>query len=242
MRILFLLLILLNVAFFAWFSRAGDDRSRPADEAQDPGVAQLVLLRERPSGGAGRADRREDGDKDRADGPPAAVAETPGPEPFCYEAGPFSSEAAARDLLRALASVPVAWEVAGRETRVQIGYWVRWPETLSLREARRVYRELRDKGVEDIAITPAGEGRYTVSLGVFRRRDTMVERRDRLVALGYAPAVTERVKSRRRYWLVARFLTPVNAPSAAGEGAAVSWSAVTCPGTLGAGELSSAER
>ncbi len=147
---------------------------------------------------------------------------------YCYEAGPFASEGETQRFLRKRVlggqAEPAAHEVVARDGRERAGLWVRWPGALSLAEARRLYRELRAKGVEDIAITPTGEGDYYISLGVFRREDTLQQRRERLAALGYETEVVERTRTVPRYWLVMQFNAPVEAPPDA-----PAWQAVACP-------------
>ncbi len=240
MRILFLLLVLLNAAFFAWYSR---DRDGPSEPHAGPAVAadkRLVLLSERPlsgepPGGAAPRPRQQEPPEQRArqqarpDGERAASS---GTSQHCYEAGPFASEAEAQRFLRARIlggrAEPAAHEVVARDSRERAGLWVRWPGALPLAEARRLYRELRAKGVEDIAITPTGEGDYYISLGVFRREDTLLQRRERLAALGYETEVVERNRTVPRYWVVTKFNAPFNAPVEAPPDAPA-WQAVACP-------------
>ncbi|HHH36183.1 MAG TPA: SPOR domain-containing protein [Gammaproteobacteria bacterium] len=191
MRILFLLLILINVAVYAWFDRYGDLMALPPPPSV-PEVGRLLLLSERPGGPA-----------------PAVAAGGPPPRTrLCFRAGPFEDEAQARDWLAALPQPPRSQRMERRSTRVAAGYWVHLPQSLPLRDARRVLRELREKGVEDIAITPAGDGLYVISLGVYRLRETLEERRAELAALGYEPEVVERVKEAQRYWLTLEYDAP----------------------------------
>ncbi len=200
MRIWFWLLLLLNVAAFAWFTRFAPP---PEGEAgfpvpaspQDAGQAgkPLLLLSERRMQSAAVA--REETAK-RPD-----PAETPTPVRRCFEVGPFANAVAAQRFLERLSPPPRRQRLFQRPVEVAAGYWVRWPEILDLRAARKVYRELRGRGVTDIAIAAQGDGRYAVSLGVFRRRDTMEERRQRLADLGYEVAVVERTREEPRSWL-----------------------------------------
>ncbi|MFQ5487664.1 MAG: hypothetical protein ACE5ET_04360 [Gammaproteobacteria bacterium] len=186
MRVLFLLLLLLNVAFFAWYSRHPLE-TPPVQQAAEGGG--IVLLQERSASSA-----------------IAAVLPSLPPLPvLCYQVGPFAEAPQGEQFVAALTPVPEHYEVQAHEEKVHSGYWVRWPQVLALAEARRIYRELQEKGVRDVAITPAGKGRYIVSLGVFRHRDTMEERHNRLIALGYAVQVEDRFRPLARSWLFLEF-------------------------------------
>ena len=212
MRVLFLLLLLLNVAFFAWFWQ----RPQPVASQTPPQVAEggIVLLSERPP-----------------DAGPASAEPLPS---LCYRAGPFADAAQAAQFLAALSPVPVSHQRRTEEARVHAGYWVRWPARVGLGEARRLYKMLQAQGVEDLAITPAGEGRYVISLGVFRHRETMEERRQELAALDHQVEVEDRYRVRSQDWLYLVFRERQAAVTAALEAAAgaaggVAFTARECP-------------
>ncbi len=214
MRVLFLLLLLLNVAFFAWYSRQPPET--PPDQRAAEG-GDIVLLQER-------------------DTLSSVAAVPPSPPPvLCYQAGPFDEARLAEQFVAALAPQPGHHEVQTHEEKVHDSYWLRWPQALALAEARKLYRELQEKGIRDTAITPAGKGRYLISLGVFRHRDTMEKRRNRLAALGYEVQVEDRFKSRSRSWLFLEFHHATASEAAAGlQGArrqfpALGVEKVTCP-------------
>ncbi len=185
MRVLFLLLLLLNIAFFAWYSRQPVEMPPAGRTAAAAG--NIVLLQERHSP------------------PSSTVVAPPLPAVLCYRAGPFDEASLAEQFLAALPVAPERHQLKVEEGKTHAGYWVRWPQAQALAEARRIYRELQEKGVRDVAITPAGKGHYIVSLGVFRHRDTMEERRNRMAALGYSVEVADRFKTFARYWLLLEF-------------------------------------
>jgi|GEM_PF-5405837 len=191
MRILFLLLLLLNVAFFAWQYRLQQSTNTITTSS---GVAaeagqQLQLLSERksepvpPRHTAPRAAR-------------AAVASV-----TCFRVGSFDTAAQATAFSRAPALRKFAHEVREEHEERLDNYWLKWAATLSIDDARIVLRRLQAKGVRDIAITPLGNHQYTISLGVFRQHATLIQRQQRLATLGYAPVVKKRYQIISRYWV-----------------------------------------
>ncbi len=208
MRYLIYLLVIANLAFWAWYPAPPEPMPRDAALSLPPGVESLVLLRE-----------REQEPKPPETDPPLApepqASESPGddmpleetppePEPVavevpvdrCYSIGPFM---AAEDQSAAAASLRRAGlEVKPRSSDVQepIGYWVYLPAMAS-EEARRVAAALTRQGVTDYFI---GKQNY-ISLGAFSAKSTAEERRRQITALGYEPRLDPRFRTRTAFWL-----------------------------------------
>lgn len=161
-----------------------------------------------------------------ADGAPAAIAETeqriePVAEPDtapaaapafsleptlvrqCLELGPSTDRAA---IEQAAAAARQAGARASLRENVQTGtagYWVRLPEYFpSFGSARARYRELQQMGIDDIAIVPLPDQRYFISLGVYKRKDTVEERRAEILARGITPVIEDRAQTATSYTLV----------------------------------------
>lgn len=208
MRYLIYLLIIANLAFWAWYPAPPEPMPRDAALSLPPGVESLVLLRE----------REQDPKPVETDPPPApepeaneapgddAPLEEPPPEPEpvavevpvdrCYSIGPFM---AAEDQAAAAASLRRAGlEVKPRSSDVQepIGYWVYLPAMAS-EEARRVAAALTRQGVSDYFI---GKQNY-ISLGAFSAKPAAEERRRQITALGYEPRLDPRFRTRTAFWL-----------------------------------------
>jgi len=207
-RYLIYLLVIANLAFWAWYPAPPEPMPRDAALSLPPGVESLVLLRE-----------REQEPKPPETDPPLApepqASESPGddmpleetppePEPVavevpvdrCYSIGPFM---AAEDQSAAAASLRRAGlEVKPRSSDVQepIGYWVYLPAMAS-EEARRVAAALTRQGVTDYFI---GKQNY-ISLGAFSAKSTAEERRRQITALGYEPRLDPRFRTRTAFWL-----------------------------------------
>lgn len=194
MRLFFLLLFLVNTAFFAWqYGQGGGvDGGEPASlpPAVDSGMPSLTLLSERES--------RDEASAVASRQPPREV-EQPPVKRLCATLGPYVDRERA-EAARASA-VRSGMEATVEETQAEqhIGYWVRMPRELSIQEARHLLAELSSKGIRDVAIVPLEEKRYALSLGVFSREDTMQQRRRTLLRLGYEPEVIDRYTNVSRY-------------------------------------------
>ncbi|MCW9058399.1 MAG: SPOR domain-containing protein [Gammaproteobacteria bacterium] len=210
MRYLIYLLVIANLAFWAWYPAPPEPMPRDRALSLPPGVETLVLLRERGQ------------DTEPAETDPSPVPEPapeasqlpaddvplegppPEPEPVaveqpvdrCYSIGPFMAaedQAAAATTLRR-----AGLEVKSRSSDVQepIGYWVYLPAMAS-EEARRVAAELTRQGVSDYFI---GKQNY-ISLGAFSAKPAAEERRRQIAALGYEPRLDPRFRTRTAFWL-----------------------------------------
>jgi len=163
MRLFFLLLLLANLAYFAYGYVALEGGG------SDGGFAQLQVAAERIR--LVRTGDRAPAEKPRGPGkaaPPAAPATAVARPAACLEWGNFAGPGVARAEL-ALAELQLA---PGQVERVVVdagGYWVHIPPLKNKTEADRKVRELRDLGVtEFFVVQDAGPWRNAISLGIFR--------------------------------------------------------------------------
>lgn len=165
MRPLFLLLVLANVAFFAWARYIS-----PADAAADPA----------PLG------RQIDPEKLRvlrAGETPAALSK-PAPPPAapapvvaaCLEWGSFTLADAPR-MQKALEPLALGPRLRQRRTEETAGWWVYIPSQGSRQGALKKAAELKSLGVEEyFVVADEGPFRWGVSLGVFRNEEAALSR------------------------------------------------------------------
>ncbi len=170
MRALFLLLVLANLAYFAY--------SRVALEGADSGnqVSQLQINPDRikllkAAGGA----LPETPPAAAKSIPPAAPKPAPKPAPTvpaaCLEWGIFAGPNVAR-AEGALARLALPVGQVERVVTDAGGYWVHVPPLKTKAEVDRKTRELRDLGVtEFFVVQDAGQWRNAISLGIFRTED-----------------------------------------------------------------------
>lgn len=159
MRLVFLLLLLANVAFFAW-SRyyAPSAESAPLARQVDPEKLKIVLPRDLPP---------------MSQKSSSALT-------GCLEWGSFSLADAPR-AQEALAPLGVGSRLAQRRTEEAAGWWVFIPPQGSRQAALKKAAELKSLAVDDYFIVQdEGEYHWALSLGVFRSEEAA---RARLAAL-----------------------------------------------------------
>ncbi|HEY6943059.1 SPOR domain-containing protein [Dokdonella sp.] len=186
-RVLFLLLLALNLGGACWLAFA----NRPQPEAMpatDPGVPRLELL----------AERDADDHAELASAPesPADLANDQ-----CRRFGPFPTQADARAAMNVL--TPLTKRIRTREEHATQtrGYWVYLPAMPTREQALSTARELAAKGVHDYYVVTAGDQQNTISLGLFRDQGNAERRRAEIAALGFTPKVNTRTEDLPVYWL-----------------------------------------
>jgi SPOR domain len=174
-RTLFLLLVLANVAFFAWARYVS-----PADASADPlpvtrqiepEKMKVVAPNDLPAPPAARAT-------------PAAVALAA----KCLEWGSFTLTDAPRGE-KALEPLALGPRLAQRRTEETAGWWVFIPPQGNRAAAVRKAAELKSLSIDDYFIVQEdGPYRWAVSLGVFRNEDAAQSRLASLRTLGVRSA------------------------------------------------------
>ncbi len=206
-RILLLLLLLVNLGFFAYHYFLGG-----TDEAAAQ-IATLQISPEKIVPVAVEAVSSVAPAAVLATTPvpvaPAAVSPVPAPT-SCVEWGLFAgSEVARADAALAALGLP-AGTTQRRITEVD-GYWLHMPPLKTKGEVDRKVGELKALGVaEFFVVTDAGPWRNAVSLGLFKNEDAAKSELERLRALGVRSAIVTR---RERFLKQVAFL--VSDPAAA---------------------------
>jgi hypothetical protein len=157
MRTLFLLLLLANLAFYAW-SRYGApaDAADPAPLSRqiEPEKLKVIAPHELPPVSAAKK--------------VPASAQSPSQPIACMEWGSFTVADAPR-AEQALEPLGLGARLAQRRTEEVAGWWVFIPPQGSRQGAVKKASELKTLGVEDYFIVQEeGEHRWALSLGVFR--------------------------------------------------------------------------
>jgi hypothetical protein len=172
MRTLFLLLVLANVAVFAWWRYvsppdAGLDR-QPLARQMEPEKLKIVppaeLARQ-----AAKKPAPVGPTPQAATGPAAASAATT--TAACLEWGSFTLTDAPR-AEKALEPLALGERVAQRRTEETAGWWVFIPSQGSRQAALKKAAELKNLGIDEFfVVVEEGPFRWAVSLGVFRNED-----------------------------------------------------------------------
>lgn len=174
MRTLFLLLVLANLAFFAW-SRyvspidAGTDPA-PLQRQIEPDKMKVVAPTDLPAAAAR----------------PVSMASAGGPK--CLEWGSFTLADAPR-AEKALEPLALGARLNQKRTEENAGWWVYVPSQGNRPAAVKKAAELKARGVTDYFIVQdEGEHRWALSLGVFRTAEAAQARLAALRAQGVRSA------------------------------------------------------
>jgi SPOR domain len=219
LRLLFVLLIALNIAVAAWLL-LGDDGAH-VSETTDKGVPRLQLLAEvqQKPVAAATVEAAKTSSVTTPAAPttvkpaPAeslapAVATAPAPPVpstrrtyRCYALGPFATQADLRSA-RSLLAPKVARLRARSEQTSQSRGWRVYLPALSTRDAALAEaKRLSAKGVEDYFVVTAGDQQNTVALGLFHDPANARKRRDEVAAQGFPAKMSERTENAEVYWL-----------------------------------------
>jgi hypothetical protein len=172
MRTLFLLLVLANLAVFAWWrylspADAGLDRL-PLARQIEPEKLKIVP----PAELAGQAAKKSAPPSPAP--PPQAAAPVQAPAVSavpCLEWGSFTLADAPR-AEKALEPLELGARLAQRRTEELAGWWVFIPPQNSRQAALRKAAELKNLGIDEFFVVGEdGPLRWAVSLGVFRNED-----------------------------------------------------------------------
>ncbi|MGH8115255.1 MAG: SPOR domain-containing protein, partial [Rhodanobacteraceae bacterium] len=186
-RLLFLLLLALNVGAGAWllFGRAPAASFPPAT---DPGVPELRLWSERTKA-MGRA-----GSAASAMSLAPSVASTAPPlaSDSCMTLGPFMTTVDMRAAMQTLS--PHVARIQYREEQVSRshGYWVYLPAAASREAALDDARQLSAKDIHDYYVVTAGDSQNTISLGLFNDEGNANKRVATLLEKGFPAKVEQR--------------------------------------------------
>jgi hypothetical protein len=191
LRVLFLLLLALNLGVAGWLYFAPPPRA--AEFAMsDPGIPPLVLVAEREAGSRTVA---------AAELASAPESRSELSRDHCLSIGPFPTQADMRGAMNKL--TPLVERLQFREARAtqSRGYWVYLPAMDSREQALGVARQLSAKGVRDYYVVTAGDQQNTISLGLFRDQANAERRRSEIAALGFAPQLIQRTEDLPVYWV-----------------------------------------
>jgi hypothetical protein len=213
LRLLFVLLIALNIAVGAWLLLGQDDVH--GRSASDPGVPPLRLLSEVPPTHAATtpvpvaaASVATAAPAVSAPTPAATPAATPTPPTpprqisyTCMALGPFATPVDLRNARNALGGQAARMRSRQEQTTQTSGWWVYLPGGGSRDKALELGRRLAAANVGEYFIVSGGDQPNTVSLGLFKDPANARRRRDQVVAAGFPAQMTERTESVPEYWL-----------------------------------------
>lgn len=168
MRALFLLLLLANLAFLAWWRYLSPPEvvadAAPLKRQIEPEKLKIVAPADLPPAAAPATPAKP---------PPAAAAAV---ATRCMEWGSFTVADAPR-AEKALEPLALGPRLAHRRTEETANWWVFIPPQANRAAAQKKAAELKDLGVEDYFIVQEeGAHRWALSLGVFRTEEAATAR------------------------------------------------------------------
>lgn len=173
MRILFILLLLLNLAFFGWAHWIDVPREVAPPRTTDPAVGILQLE-------------------------PGALAEL---ATRCRSIGPFAGAVAASAAAGVLRSHGVQPRDRTAETNTADGYWVYVGDLKDPGEQRRALARLSDAGIHDAAAMTQSDQAGRVSVGIFSDQAHAVRRAEQVRLLGFKPVLELHQRTVDQHWL-----------------------------------------
>ena len=189
MRALFLLLVLANAGFYAWWRHLAppETSADPAPLARQIEPEKLKVLS--PAELPPPAPPKPRPAPTAAAAPAATVQAAPAPTaPKCVEWGSFTLTDAPR-AEKALEPLALGPRLAQRRTEENASWWVFIPSQRTRQGAVRKAAELKDLGIDEYFIVQEeGPLRWALSLGVFRTEDAAQARLSALRARGVRTA------------------------------------------------------
>jgi hypothetical protein len=205
MRTFAVLIILLNLAYFAWNQIR---QTEPVGEVRFeqslfmPAEESLILLSERPPISVVIAER-ESASTESA----TQVSTLPAQEaastlesaqvfqlqPRCYVVAGFDDQNEADTFISAISELGVVGQRDVQQEQISSTWWVHLPPFKSQIEAQRVIDELAAKGIDNFYMR-TGELAGGISLGVFSREQAAITAQVALSSRGYKASIKEMPK------------------------------------------------
>ncbi|GAA0680570.1 SPOR domain-containing protein [Dyella marensis] len=217
LRLLFVLLIALNIAVGAWLWLGQDDTH--GRSAADPDVPTLHLLAERAAAPASAPEAAATVQAPATPAaPPAAPASSAAKAPAqaqaalaptssrsntytCISIGPFATPVDLHNARNALTAQAARMRSRQEQTTQTRGWWVYLPASASRDQALAQARRLSAANIGDYFVVGSGGQPNTISLGLFKDPANARKRRDEVAAAGFPAQMTERTETVPEYWL-----------------------------------------
>ncbi|MEH6627488.1 MAG: hypothetical protein V7739_13665 [Motiliproteus sp.] len=195
MRWFFLILLVLNIALFAWFQQEQEMRGRVADRAELSGVnvAPVRLLSEMPIEMRRRPQAGVGAQGEKVLQPLASADE----KASCVVVSGFGSLGSARGFLLERLSADYQGRVIKADAG-EVDYWVYVHSFDDVQQRQRIHEQLQDSGYE-VSVARQGELKGQLSLGLYQRRELAVALYDSLKDRSYDADIFELPREKTNY-------------------------------------------
>lgn len=173
MRILLVVLVLVNLAFFGWTRWIDVPAEAVPARAPDAAVPLLQL-------------------------DPGALAQVP---TRCRTIGPFADAASANTAAGVLRGRGVQPHDRIAQGTAADGYWVYITDLNSSADQRRALTKLQDAGLHDAAVMTQADQAGRVSVGIFADQSHAVRRAEQVRVLGFKPVLELHQRDVDQHWL-----------------------------------------
>lgn len=185
MRNLFLVLVLVNLAFAAW--RAWFSGPDYPTQPINSGAATIALFADGASSSVSAAA-----------GSPAGAAE---PQLTCISLGAFPNRIDVQDAETALENAGFEARQRTADGEVWLGYWVFLDAIDTQEQAATMVDQLSAAGISEAYVIADANSGNIVSLGVFSERARAQQRFADAEGLGMSPVITNRSQPGEVFWL-----------------------------------------
>jgi len=198
MRNLFLILVLGNLGFAAWYLWIAEPvvDSRVERNADVPSIALVRELAESPTEPISVA----------AIVPPAdnfeeiRAAEADLPITRCVGVGPFSELSRLEQALTILRGEGYEPTQRSEEGAVWLGHWIYLANITTQVQADALSTVLLEQGIADTYFDPTGAEGDVLSLGLFQEFERADAVRNKVLGLGFEPEMVDRTRPGTLYW------------------------------------------
>lgn len=198
MRLIFIVLLMGNVAFLISQLLVGDAESAHSSGITERHINKLQTLTERNVKG-----KTLDKITQKKIAEPADSSLAANSSDQCQLIGPFAELLHAEYLVERLAGLEVAATIKNVEIADGKNYWVYSKPEMSEKEALRKLYEVQAKAI-DSYIIPTGELANGISFGQFGDAKEAAERAEKIRSQGYAAEIKEIPKSHSEVWVEIR--------------------------------------
>ncbi len=194
MRLLFWVILFVNVAFFGW--QYPKKESRIVDATQTPQVISgndletITLLSEETVPRSSPAMQQE-------------VKEAPQPlgeAGACFTIGSFTSRDQAKKVLTRVERHGLLGDIRTIEQSERNGYWVLLPPLANRKLAKEILRDMHKANVDSFIVT-TGQKSNAISVGIFNSESHAKRRVKDLRGKGFNVVMEERLRTKSLYWV-----------------------------------------
>lgn len=198
LRLLFLLLLALNLGLLAWHAWIAPERGEQTLRVEQPAEGRLVLAESDAADEEAGPDEPAPADTVESAATVREQAETDWRPSGCIALGGLASEEAVREL---------AGQIGIRSPRIEtdvtmevVAWWVILaPEQVT--DPGEMASALERAGESDYFVIGTGEAVGGISLGLYSTPERARNRLREVRALGFDPTIREREEETARYWL-----------------------------------------